>query len=149
MNKVTPFLWFDKEAEEAAEFYLSVFPEAKKLTELRVGEAGPGPAGSLLTIAIELMGQQMTFLNGGPSQTLNYAFSYVVTCETQEEIDGYWEKLGEGGSEMACGWLKDKFGVCWQIVPVHLRELLSKPEAMRAMMGMKKLDISVLEAAGE
>jgi predicted 3-demethylubiquinone-9 3-methyltransferase (glyoxalase superfamily) len=149
MNKVTPFLWFDKEAEEAAEFYLSVFPEARKLSELRTGEAGPGAAGSVLTVSIELAGQAMTFMNGGPGHPLTDAFSFSVTCETQAEIDAYWEKLTEGGSEGRCGWLKDKFEVSWQIVPVHLRELLSKPEAMRAMMGMKKLDISVLEAAGE
>jgi predicted 3-demethylubiquinone-9 3-methyltransferase (glyoxalase superfamily) len=149
MNKVAPFLWFDTNAEEAAEFYLSVFPDGRKLTELRVGEAGPGPIGSLLTISIELAGQAMTFLNGGPSQKLTDAFSFAVTCETQAEIDGYWEKLTEGGSEIQCGWLRDKFGLAWQIVPATLPELLRKPAAMKAMMGMVKLDIAALEAAGK
>jgi predicted 3-demethylubiquinone-9 3-methyltransferase (glyoxalase superfamily) len=149
MNKVTPFLWFDANAGEAAEFYLSIFPDGKKLTELRVGEAGPGPAGSLLTISIELAGQQMTFLNGGPFQKFTDAFSFAVSCETQAEIDEYWAKLTEGGSETACGWLRDKFGLAWQIVPAKLAELVRHPGAMRAMMTMVKLDIAALEAAAK
>jgi predicted 3-demethylubiquinone-9 3-methyltransferase (glyoxalase superfamily) len=147
MNKVTPFLWFDKEAGEAAAFYLSIFPEARKTGELLFGDAGPGPKGGVLTVSIELAGQAMTFMNGGPGHPLTDAFSFSVTCETQEEIDGYWEKLTEGGSEIQCGWLKDKFGVSWQIVPVKLPELLRHPGAMRAMMKMVKMDIAALEAA--
>jgi predicted 3-demethylubiquinone-9 3-methyltransferase (glyoxalase superfamily) len=150
MNKITPFLWFDANAEEAANFYISVFPNSRKLNELRVTEAGPGPAGSLLAMDIELDGQQVTFLNGGPAHQLSEAFSFTVRCETQGEIDGYWSKLGDGGTELGCGWLKDKFGLCWQIVPLKLYELLRHPEAMRAMMTMKKFDIATLKkAAGQ
>jgi predicted 3-demethylubiquinone-9 3-methyltransferase (glyoxalase superfamily) len=137
VKKVTPFLWFDANAEEAAEFYLSVFRDGRKLDELRVGEAGPGPEGSLLTISIE------------PYQTVTDAFSFVVRCESQAEIDGYWAKLTEGGSETACGWLRDKFGLAWQIVPETLPELVRHPGAMKAMMGMVKLDIAALEAAAK
>jgi predicted 3-demethylubiquinone-9 3-methyltransferase (glyoxalase superfamily) len=148
MNKVTPFLWFDANAEEAAEFYISVFPNSRKLSELRVTEAGPGPVGSLLVVELEIEGQPITFMNGGPGHPLTDAFSLSVRCETQAEIDAYWFKLTEGGSEINCGWLKDKFGMCWQIVPANLGRLLSKPGAMKAMMGMKKLEIAELVAAG-
>jgi predicted 3-demethylubiquinone-9 3-methyltransferase (glyoxalase superfamily) len=147
MNKITPFLWFNANAEDAADFYFSVFPNSRKLNELRVTEAGPGPAGSLLAIDIELEGQQVTFLNGGPAQQLSEAFSFTVRCETQWEIDTYWSRLGDGGKELSCGWLKDKFGLCWQIVPSHLTELLSHPAAMQAMMKMMKFDIVALEQA--
>jgi predicted 3-demethylubiquinone-9 3-methyltransferase (glyoxalase superfamily) len=148
LNKITPFLWFDNNAEAAADFYLSVFPGGRKLDELRATEAGPGPKGSLLVITIELEGQQVTFLNGGPSNKLSDAFSFSVRCENQEEIDKYWAKLTEGGSETACGWLKDKFGVSWQIVPKDMTRLVSNPGGMKAMMTMKKLDIAALEKAG-
>jgi predicted 3-demethylubiquinone-9 3-methyltransferase (glyoxalase superfamily) len=147
MNKITPFLWFDSNAEDAANFYFSVFPESKKLNELRTTEAGPGPAGSLLTIELELNGQQMTFLNGGPGHPLTDAFSFTVLCDTQEEIDHYWALLTEGGNEIQCGWLKDKFGLCWQIVPRALGEWLRHPAAMRAMMKMVKFDIAALSKA--
>lgn len=147
MNKITPFLWFDANAEAVADFYLSIFPSGRKLDELRAGEAGPGPKGSLIVISIELEGQQVTFLNGGPSNKLSDAFSFVVRCENQQEIDMYWAKLTAGGSETACGWLKDKFGVSWQVVPKNLGQLLSHPDAMKAMMTMKKLDIAALEQA--
>ncbi len=147
MNKITPFLWFDANAEDAANFYISVFSNSRKLNELRVTEAGPGPAGSLLVIGIELDGQQVTFLNGGPAHQLSEAFSFTVQCETQTEIDGYWSKLGDGGTELGCGWLKDRFGLCWQIVPSRLSELLRHPAAMRAMMTMKKFDIAALKQA--
>jgi predicted 3-demethylubiquinone-9 3-methyltransferase (glyoxalase superfamily) len=147
MNKITPFLWFDANAEDAANFYFSVFPNSRKLSELRVTEAGPGPKGSLLVINLELEGQRVTFLNGGPAHKLSEAFSFFVQCETQEEIDGYWSVLGDGGTELGCGWLKDKFGVCWQIVPSKITELLRHPAAMSAMMPMKKLDIATLEKA--
>lgn len=148
MNKITPFLWFNDNAEAAADFYLSIFPSGRKLDEFRATEAGPGPKGSVIVISIELEGQQVTFLNGGPSNKLSDAFSFVVRCENQKEIDSYWSKLTEGGSETACGWLKDKFGVSWQVVPTNLSELLSRPGAMKALMTMKKLDIAALEQAG-
>ena len=147
MNKITPFLWFDSNAEDAANFYLSVFPESKKLNELRTTEAGPGPVGSLLTIELELNGQQMTFLNGGPAYKLTQAFSFSVLCDTQEEIDHYWALLTEGGNEIQCGWLKDKFGLSWQIVPRGLVDWLRRPAAMRAMMKMVKFDIATLRQA--
>ncbi len=147
MNKITPFLWFDSNAEDAANFYLSVFPESKKLNELRTTEAGPGPVGSLLTIELELNGQQMTFLNGGPAYKLTQAFSFSVLCDTQEEIDHYWALLTDGGSEIACGWLTDKFGLSWQIVPRGLVDWLRHPAAMRAMMKMVKFDIATLKQA--
>jgi predicted 3-demethylubiquinone-9 3-methyltransferase (glyoxalase superfamily) len=149
MNKITPFLWFNDNAEATADFYFSVFPNSKKLSELRVTEAGPGPVGSLLVMDLELEGEVVTFLNGGPAYQLTEAFSFTVRCETQEEIDHYWAKLTEGGSEIACGWLKDKFGLCWQIVPSRIKELLRSPKAMKAMMGMKKLDIAMLEKAAK
>ena len=147
MNKITPFLWFNANAEEAADFYLSIFPNGRKVRELRVTEAGPGPVGSLLALDLELNGQEVTFLNGGPAHQLSEAFSFTVHCETQAEIDDYWQKLLDGGMELGCGWLKDKFGLCWQIVPVGIYELVSNPAGMRAMMGMKKFDIAALEAA--
>ena len=150
MNKITPFLWFDANAEEAANFYLSVFSNSRKLRELRVTEAGPGPVGSLLTIDFELDGQAVTFINGGPAHQLSEAFSFSVACDTQEEIDDYWATLGEGGKELGCGWIKDKFGLCWQIVPRNIVEYVSKPAGMRAMMPMMKMDIAKLEkGAGE
>lgn len=147
MNKITPFLWFNGNAEAAAEFYLTVFRGARKVDELRSSGAGPWPAGEIATITIELMGQQMTFLNGGPAHSLTPAFSYSVACGDQAEIDFYWERLGEGGQPMACGWLMDKFGLCWQIVPQNIGELLKHPAAMAAMMSMVKFDIAALEAA--
>jgi len=150
MNKITPFLWFDADAEDAANFYFSVFPNSRKLNELRCTEAGPGPVGSLLVIDLEINGQQVTFMNGGPGHPLTDAFSFSVECETQAEIDDYWAKLGDGGTELACGWLKVKFGLCWQIVPTKIYELLRHPAAMRAMMAMIKFDIATLEkAAGQ
>jgi predicted 3-demethylubiquinone-9 3-methyltransferase (glyoxalase superfamily) len=150
MNKITPFLWFNANAEEAAEFYLSIIPNSRRLNELRVTEAGPGPVGSLLALDLELNGQQVTFLNGGPAHQLSEAFSFTIHCETQAEIDDYWARLGDGGTELGCGWIKDKFGLCWQIVPVNLYAMLSHPAAMRAMMTMKKFDVAALmEAAAQ
>jgi predicted 3-demethylubiquinone-9 3-methyltransferase (glyoxalase superfamily) len=147
MNKVTPFLWFDGNAEEVAEYYLSIFPNSRKLEELRTTEAGPGPVGSLLTIALEIEGQQVTFINAGPANKLSDAFSFVIRCRDQQEIDSYWAKLTEGGSETACGWLKDKFGVSWQVVPEDIIEFVRHPDAMRAMMTMVKMDLATLEKA--
>jgi predicted 3-demethylubiquinone-9 3-methyltransferase (glyoxalase superfamily) len=147
MNKITPFLWFNANAEDAANFYISVFPNSRKLNELRVTEAGPGPVGSLLALDLEIDGQQVTFLNGGPAQQLSEAFSFTVRCETQAEIDSYWTKLTDGGKEIGCGWLKDKFGLCWQIVPSGIYKLVSNPAGMKAMMSMVKFDIAALEKA--
>jgi predicted 3-demethylubiquinone-9 3-methyltransferase (glyoxalase superfamily) len=147
MGKIKPFLWFDSNAEEAADFYLTVFPNGRKLNELRSTEAGPGPAGSVIVFDLELEGQEMTFLNGGPGHPPTVAFSFYVLCETQAEIDDYWAKLTDGGSEGACGWLQDKFGLSWQIAPAGLKDWLKHPDAMRAMMQMKKMDIAVLKAA--
>jgi predicted 3-demethylubiquinone-9 3-methyltransferase (glyoxalase superfamily) len=149
MNKIAPFLWFDSNAEDAAKFYLSLFPGARKLAEFRTPvAAGTQPAGALLTITLELAGQQMIFLNGGPGHPLTDAFSFSVLCDTQAEIDRYWAALtADGGKEIQCGWLTDKFGLTWQIVPANIMELLRHPAAMRAMMSMTKFDIAALQAA--
>ena len=147
MNKLAPFLWFNDNAEEAAEFYLSVFPHGRRINELRSKGVGPWPAGKVATITIELEGQEMVFLNGGPGHQLNPAFSFFIRCDSQQEIDNYWDKLIDGGNSMACGWLRDRFGLCWQIVPRNISELVSHPKAMEAMMGMIKMDLRALEAA--
>ena len=147
MNKITPFLWFNDNAEDVAGFYISIFPNSHKLHELRATEAGPGPVGSLIALDLVIDGQRVTFLNGGPMHKLSEAFSFTVRCETQAEIDDCWAKLGDGGKELGCGWLTDKFGVCWQIVPTKLFELLKHPAVMRTMMKMMKFDIATLEAA--
>jgi predicted 3-demethylubiquinone-9 3-methyltransferase (glyoxalase superfamily) len=148
--RITPFLWFDSNAEEAVDFYLSVFKNSHRLSELRNVEGSPGPKGGILTISFDLDGQRFTALNGGPSFKFTEAVSFVVRCDSQQEVDEYWSKLSAGGTEIQCGWLKDKFGLCWQIVPARLPELIKHPKAMQAMMGMKKLDIAELErAAGE
>lgn len=148
MNKLAPFLWFNDNAEEAAEFYLSVFPHARKLSEVRSKGVGPWPVGKIATITIELEGQEMVFLNGGPAQQLSPAFSFFVCCDSQEEIDSYWDKfMAGGGKPMACGWLTDRFGLCWQIVPRNIEELIRHPKAMEAMMGMIKMDLGALETA--
>jgi len=147
MKKLSPFLWFNDNAEEAAEFYMSVFPHARKVDELRSKGVGPWPVGKIATITLELEGQEMVFLNGGPTYQLNPAFSFFVSCKSQDEIDRYWDKLLEGGKPMAFGWLTDRCGLCWQIVPRNISELISHPKAMAAMMGMIKMDIAALEAA--
>ena len=147
MPTITPFLWFDTEAEDAANFYLSVFKDAKKITEVRSNGVGPWPVGAIAIITIELMGQQMTFLNGGPHHKLSEAFSFFISCDTQSEIDYYWNALLQGGAESVCGWLKDKFGLSWQVAPKNISDLIRHPNAMKAMMGMVKLDIAALEAA--
>jgi predicted 3-demethylubiquinone-9 3-methyltransferase (glyoxalase superfamily) len=147
MPTITPFLWFDNNAEDAANFYLSVFPDAKKIDEVRSQGVGPWPVGAIAIITIELMGQKMTFLNGGPAYKLSEAFSFFISCDTQKEIDDYYDALLEGGVESQCGWLKDKFGLSWQVTPRNIGELIRHPKAMQAMMGMKKLDIAALEAA--
>jgi predicted 3-demethylubiquinone-9 3-methyltransferase (glyoxalase superfamily) len=148
-SRISPFLWFDANAEEAVDFYLSVFKNSRRLEVLRNNGVAPGPKDGVLTIAFELDGLKFTALNGGPAHKFNEAISFFVRCDTQDEIDYYWEKLTDGGSEIACGWLKDKFGLCWQIVPARIFELISYPKGMQAMMGMKKLDIAELERAGQ
>jgi len=145
--RITPFLWFDSNAEEAVDFYLSVFPNSKRLEELRNPDDSQGKRGSILTIAFELAGQKFTALNGGPHFKFTEAISFVVRCESQQEIDDYWSKLSAGGAEVQCGWLKDKFGLSWQIVPARLPEFVKHPRAMQAMMKMIKLDIAELERA--
>ncbi len=153
MQKITTFLWFDNNAEEAINFYCSIFPDAKLLSATRCGEAGPGPNGSLLTASFQLAGQEFAALNGGPMFKFNEAVSLVVNCETQAEVDHYWEKLSAGGQTSQCGWLNDRFGLSWQIVPSVLPQLLQHPDpakaarAMQAMMQMTKLDIAALEQA--
>src|ERR1700689_2276452 len=147
--RITPFLWFDSNAEEAVNFYLSVFKNSRLLNEVRVTDAGPGPKGSILTIAFELDGQKFTALNGGPTFHFTEAISFVVRCDSQGEIDHYWSKLSAGGSESQCGWLKDRFGLSWQIVPARLPDLIKKPAAMQAMLKMKKLNIAELERAAK
>ncbi len=154
MPKITPFLWFDSQAEEAANFYVSVFKNSKILEEARYPEGSPGPAGAIMTISFELDGQQFTALNGGPEFTFTEAVSFVIDCADQAEVDDYWAKLtADGGEESQCGWLKDKFGLSWQVVPRALPELLSQPDpevaqrVMQAMLQMKKINISALEAA--
>ncbi len=148
MPKPAPFLWFNDNAEAAADFYLTLFPNSRKLREVRCNEAGPGPVDSLLVMDIELNGQQVTLMNGGPGHPPTDAFSFTVECQTQSEIDSYWSQLtANGGSEIACGWLKDKFGLHWQIVPANIYNYISNPAGMRAMMAMKKMDIATLQQA--
>src|ERR1043166_5339377 len=134
---ITPFLWFDTQAEEAAAFYSSVFPNSKVLKVLRYGEGGPGPAGSAMTVAFQLDGQPFVALNGGPHFKFTEAISFVVNCDNQHEVDSYWRKLSAGGAEVECGWLKDKFGLSWQIVPTVLPELLSHPDPKKSSSVMK------------
>lgn len=156
MQKITPFLWFDNQAEEAANFYCSVFKNSKVGTLSRYGDSGPGPKGSVMTVAFELDGQNFTALNGGPIFKFTEAISLVVNCEDQEEIDYFWEKLSaDGGKEVECGWLKDKYGLCWQVVPKILGELIQSDDpkkserVMKALMQMKKLDVAKLKQAAE
>jgi len=150
MQKITPFLWFKDNAEDAANFYVSVFKNSKIVEVIRYGDAGPGPKGEVMLVNYELDGVTFTALNGNPEFPFNHAVSLVVHCEDQAEIDHYWEVLtADGGSEVACGWLKDKFGFSWQITPRNISELIRKPAQMKAMMKMMKLDIATLEAAGE
>ena len=148
--RITPFLWFDQNAEEAVDFYLTVFKNSRLLSEMRNTGDAPGPKGSVLVVSFELDGQRFTALNGGPMFKFNESISFVVRCDSQDEVDYYWSKLtADGGSESQCGWLKDKFGLSWQIVPARLVELIKHPKAMQAMMGMKKLVIAELERAAQ
>ncbi len=153
MQKITPCLWFDTEGEEAAEFYTSVFPNSRIVEVTHYGSAGPRPEGTVMTVSFELDGQKFTALNGGPDFTFDEAISFQVDCKTQEEVDAFWSKLSDGGEEGPCGWLKDKYGLSWQIVPTALPELLSNPDpekaqrVMQAMLKMKKIEIEPLERA--
>ncbi|MEU1891516.1 VOC family protein [Streptomyces pristinaespiralis] len=155
MPRITPNLWFDTQGEEAAEFYVSVFPNSEIKHILYYGEAGPGPAGSVLTVDFTLDGQAYTAINGGPEFTFNEAVSLLINCADQEEVDYYWQKLGEGGQEGPCGWLKDRYGLSWQVVPAALDELINDEDqaraqrAMKAMLGMKKIDVAALYAAAD
>ena len=152
-QKISSFLWFNNNAEEAVNFYVSVFKNSSIRRTVHCGESGPGPKGSVLTIDFVLDGQEFTALNGGPEFKFNEAISQVVHCKSQEEVDYYWDKLGAGGQIIECGWLKDKFGLAWQIVPDVLLELIQdddpqrKDRAMKAMMKMKKLDVAKLQQA--
>ncbi len=153
MQTLTPCLWFDTEGEDAANFYTSVFPNSKIVEVARYGSAGPRPEGTVMTVSFELDGQKFLALNGGPEFTFSEAISFQVSCKTQEEVDAYWSKLSEGGEEGPCGWLKDKFGLSWQIVPRVLPRLMMDPDpakagrVMQAMMQMTKIDIAALERA--
>jgi predicted 3-demethylubiquinone-9 3-methyltransferase (glyoxalase superfamily) len=153
MKGITPCLWFDTEGEDAAKFYTSVFPNSKILDVQRYGEAGPRPEGMVMVVNFELNGHKFMALNGGPDFKFNEAISFEVNCETQEEVDTYWSTLSEGGEEGPCGWLKDKYGVSWQIVPTVLAELIGDPDreksqrVMEAMLKMKKIEIDELERA--
>jgi predicted 3-demethylubiquinone-9 3-methyltransferase (glyoxalase superfamily) len=153
MQKITPCLWFDTEGEEAAQFYTSVFPNSRIREVTRYGSAGPRPEGTVMTVSFELDGQKFIALNGGPDFTFSEAISFEVDCETQEEVDNFWSKLSEGGEEGPCGWLKDKYGLSWQIVPKVLYQLISDPDpeksqrVMAAMLKMRKIEIAELERA--
>ena len=151
MQKITAMLWFDHQAEEAAKFYVSVFKNSKMGAVTRYGDGMPLPKGTVMTAAFEIEGQQFTALNGGPQFRFTEAVSFVVNCETQSEIDHYWDKLtGGGGKEVQCGWLKDKYGLSWQITPAQLPELVKKSgKVMGALMHMKKLDLAALQRAAE
>ena len=153
MQKISPFLWFDSQAEEAANFYVSIFKNSRIRKITRYGEAGPGPKGSAMTVDFELGGQQFIALNGGPHFKFTEAISFSVACKTQEEVDEFWEKLSQGGEKGQCGWLKDKYGLSWQVNPTVLGELLSDPDpakskrVMEAMLKMQKIDIKRLRQA--
>jgi predicted 3-demethylubiquinone-9 3-methyltransferase (glyoxalase superfamily) len=153
LNRITPCLWFDTQGEEAANFYTTVFPSSKITQVTRYGSAGPRPEGMVMTVSFELDGQPLVALNGGPDFTFNEALSFQINCDSQDEVDEYWSRLSEGGEEGPCGWLKDRFGLSWQVVPRVLDELIADPDqekaqrAMAAMLGMKKIDIAEIERA--
>src|SRR5437867_7452601 len=153
MSKISPFLWFDNQAEEAAHLYVSLFKNSKVVTTTRYSDAGPGPKGSVMTVEFELAGQRFIALNGGPQFKFTEAISFSVDCKTQQELDAFWEKLSAGGEPGPCGWLKDKYGLSWQINPTVLGEMLSDPDpakanrVMEAMLKMTRIDIPALKRA--
>jgi predicted 3-demethylubiquinone-9 3-methyltransferase (glyoxalase superfamily) len=153
MSIISPFLWFDTQAEEAAKYYVSIFKNSKITNVTHYGEAGPGPAGSVMTVAFELDGQEFTALNGGPQFKFTPAVSFVVNCKTQDDVDYYWDKFSAEGEEVQCGWVRDKFGLSWQVVPEGISDVLAGDDeegsrrAMEAMFEMKKLDIDALRRA--
>jgi predicted 3-demethylubiquinone-9 3-methyltransferase (glyoxalase superfamily) len=155
MKKITPFLWFNDQAEEAMNFYISIFKNSKVVNVSRFGEAGPGPKGTVMTATFQINGQEITALNGGPQFSFTEAISFYVDCETQEEVDELWGKLSEGGEKGQCGWLKDKYGLSWQIVPSALIEMLQDKDpqrsknVMEAMLKMNKIDLNILRQAYE
>ena len=155
MQKIIPFLWFDDQAEEAMNYYVAIFKNSRAGSVTHYGDAGPGPKGSVMTASFELEGQPFTALNGGPHFKFTEAISFVVNCATQEEVDELWDKLSEGGQTQQCGWLKDKFGLSWQIIPSVLTQLMKDPEpqksqrVMEAMLQMTKIDIAKLRQAYE
>jgi predicted 3-demethylubiquinone-9 3-methyltransferase (glyoxalase superfamily) len=155
MPRITPNLWFDTQGKDAAEFYCSVFPNSEIRNVSYYGDAGPRPAGTVLTVDFVLDGQPFTVINGGPEFTFDEAVSFLIDCDDQDEVDYYWNKLSEGGEEGQCGWLKDKYGLSWQVVPSEMEKLLTDPDtgraerAMKAMLGMKKLDVAALRAAAD
>ena len=147
--RITPFLWFDSNAEEAVEFYLGIFENSRRLDRPRSAEQTTVPKGSVLTVSFELDGQAFVALNGGPAFKFTEAVSFVVRCDSQQEVDQYWSKLSAGGSEGQCGWLKDKFGLSWQVVPARLPGLIKHPKALQAMLRMKKIDLAELERVAQ
>ena len=155
MPKITPWLWFDTEAQEAAEFYTSVFPNSRITDVSHYGEGMPRPAGTVMTVAFELDGKEFTGLNGGPEFTFNESISFQIECADQDEVDHYWNRLSDGGKEGPCGWLTDRFGVSWQVVPVRLFELFKDPDegranrAVQAMLQMQRIDVAALERAAD
>ena len=155
MPRITTFLTYDHQAEDAARFYTSVFPSSKITDVSYYGEAGPRPAGMVLTVAFVLDGQEYTAINGGPEFTFDEAVSFLINCADQAEVDYYWAALSEGGEEGPCGWLKDRYGLSWQVIPVAMEKLLTDPDegraqrAMKAMLGMSKIDLAALEAAAD
>ena len=154
-QKIIPNLWFDTDAEDAANFYITVFKNSRIVSVAKYPEGSPGEPGTVMTVEFELDGQRFVGINGGPQFTFDEAVSFQITCETQEEIDYYWDKLSEGGSEGPCGWLKDRFGLSWQVVPSGMAELFDDPDptraerAMRALLQMGKLDIAALRSAAD
>jgi len=154
-KKITPNLWFDTEAEEAANFYVSLFPNSRIVNVSHYTEAGPREAGMVMTVEFELDGQRFVGINGGPEFTFDEAVSFQIDCETQDEVDSYWERLTDGGEESQCGWLKDRYGLSWQVTPAGIEELFADPDparaerAMQAMLGMRKLDLAAMRAAAD
>lgn len=154
-HPIVPNLWFDTEAEEAASFYTTIFPNSKILTVARYTDAGPGPAGTVMRVEFELNGNRFVGINGGPQFHFSEAVSFQITCDDQQEVDYYWDRLTDGGQESQCGWLKDRYGLSWQVVPTGMEDVFADPDparahrAMQAMLGMRKIDIDELRHAAD